>query len=182
MRLLKQLIGVFAVLAVLGGLLMLFSFDIFKIQWVSFMGIQPSYGSMENPLPVPAKSIPVEGPAYIPGLGSPVNPVPADEVSVTRGAEIFALNCKMCHGDGTGNGTVAGFLVKKKPADLTSALIQNKDDGTLFLSISNGIFNPDNSLFPDVHFSGTMPPMNENLTVRDRWDVINFIRTLKAAQ
>jgi mono/diheme cytochrome c family protein len=26
-----------------------------------------------------------------------------------------------------------------------------------------------------------MPPMNENLTVRERWDVINYIRTLKAA-
>ena len=182
MRLFKQLLVVGAVLVVLIGVLTMFSYDIIKIQWVGFMGIQPSHGPMNNPLPVPPKSIPVEGPAYIPGLGAPVNPVPADKVSVTRGAEIFAINCKMCHGDGTGNGTVAAFLAKIKPADLTSAIIQNKDDGTLFISISNGIFNPTNSFFPDIQFSGTMPPMNENLTVRDRWDVINFIRTLKAAQ
>jgi mono/diheme cytochrome c family protein len=25
-----------------------------------------------------------------------------------------------------------------------------------------------------------MPALNENLTVRDRWDVVNYIRTLKA--
>lgn len=182
MRLFKQLIGVFAVLLILGGVLMLFSYDIIKINYVSFMGLQPSFSPMENPLPVPAKSIPVEGAAYIAGAGSPINPVPADQVSVTRGAEIFALNCQMCHGDGTGNGAVSAFLVKIKPADLTGAIVQNKDDGTLFLSISNGIFNPANSLFPEIQFSGSMPPMNENLSVRERWDVINYIRTLKAAQ
>ncbi len=87
----------------------------------------------------------------------------------------------MCHGTtGEGTGTIAAFLVKKKPADLTSILIQSKSDGALFLSISNGIFNPNNTLFPDVEFSGQMPPMNENLTVRERWDVVNYIRTLKA--
>jgi mono/diheme cytochrome c family protein len=26
---------------------------------------------------------------------------------------------------------------------------------------------------------GAMPALNENLTVRERWDVVNFIRTLK---
>jgi len=25
-----------------------------------------------------------------------------------------------------------------------------------------------------------MPALNENLTVRERWDVVNYIRTLKA--
>jgi mono/diheme cytochrome c family protein len=164
------------------GALALFAFDVVKIDWLSFMEIQPSYGAQEQPLAVPAQSIPVEGAAYIPGNGAPTNPVPADETSIARGAELFNINCTQCHGvDGKGNGTVAAFLVKKKPADLTSGLIQSKSDGTLFLSITNGIFNPNNTLFPDVKFSGQMPPMNENLTVRERWDVINYIRTLKAA-
>jgi len=181
MRLFKQLVGVFAVLGLLAGALMIFSFDVIKIQWVSFMGLQPSYAVQEQPRPVPAQSIPVEGAAYIPGNGAPANPVPADETSVARGQEIFAINCVMCHGvTGEGNGTIAAFLVKKKPANLTTDLVQNKSDGALFLSISNGIFNPNNSLFPDVEFSGQMPPMNENLTVRERWDVVNYIRTLKA--
>jgi len=109
----------------------------------------------------------VEGPAYIPGNGAPTNPVPADKTSIARGAELFNINCKMCHGEtGQGTGTIAAFLIKKKPADLTSLLVQSKSDGTLFLTISNGF--------------GFMPPMNENFTVRERWDLVNYVRTLKA--
>jgi mono/diheme cytochrome c family protein len=181
MRLFKQLIGVFAVIGLVIGALAIFAFDVIKIDWIVFMEIQDSFGSQEKPLVVPAQSIPVEGAAYISGAGAPTNPVPADETSLARGAQLFAINCVMCHGEtGQGTGTIAAFLVKKKPADLTSALVQTKSDGTLFLSISNGIFNPNNTLFPDVKFSGQMPPMNENLTVRERWDVVNYIRTLKA--
>lgn len=182
MRLFKQLLGVFAVLAILAGVLMTFSYDVIKIQWVGFMGIQPSFGTQEQPLAVPARSIPVEGAAYIPGNGAPANPVVADEVSISRGAELYSIHCAMCHGqNGEGNGTISAFLIKKKPANLTSEVVQNKNDGSLFLSISNGVFNPNNTLFPAVEFSGQMPPLSENLTVRERWDVVNYIRTLTAA-
>ncbi|MBE0670527.1 MAG: cytochrome c [Anaerolineales bacterium] len=188
MRLFKQLVGVFAVLGVLVGALMIFAYDVIKIDWIVFMEIQPSFGNQDvdmvtgaGPLPVPAQSIPVEGAAYIPGEGAPTNPVPADETSIARGAQLYSIHCQMCHGDGgQGNGTISAFLVKKKPANLTSDLVQSKTDGSLFLTISNGIFNPNNSLFPDVEFSGQMPPLNENLTVRERWDVVNYIRTLQA--
>jgi mono/diheme cytochrome c family protein len=182
MRLFKQLLGVFAALALLVGVLMIFAYDVIKIDWIVFMEIQPSYGTQEKPLQPPAQSIPVEGPAYIPGEGAPANPVIADDTSVARGAELYNINCKMCHGEvGQGNGPIAAFLVKKKPADLTSELVQSKSDGDLFLVISYGIYNPNNTLFPGTEFSGQMPPLNENLTVRERWDVVNYIRTLKAA-
>jgi mono/diheme cytochrome c family protein len=177
---LKRLLMIFLVAGVGFAIVMLFTYDIIKIEWVGFMELQPSYGTQEEPRPIPAQSIPVEGPAYIPGAGAPVNPVPADETSIARGAQLFAIHCQMCHGEtGEGNGTISAFLVKKKPANLTSELVQNKSDGNLFLTISNGIFNPNNTLFPSVEFSGQMPPLNENLTVRERWDVVNFIRTLK---
>lgn len=183
MRLFKQLVAVFAVLLVLVGALGIFAFDVIKIDWISFMEIQASFGAQEKPLAVPAQSIPVEGAAYIPGNGAPTNPVPADETSIARGAQLFATHCQMCHGEtGEGNGTVSAFLVKKKPTDLTSDTVQGKSDGSLFLTISNGIFNPNNSLFPNIQFSGQMPPLNENLNVRERWDVVNYIRTLKAAE
>src|SRR3990172_3723237 len=183
MRLFKQLVAVFAVLGVLIGGLMIFAYDVIKIDWVVFMEIQPSYGTQEQPRAIPAQSIPVEGAAYIPGAGAPANPVPADETSIARGAQLFAIHCQMCHGEtGEGNGTISAFLVKKKPANLTSELVQSKSDGNLFLTISNGIFNPNNSLFPDIQFSGQMPPLNENLTVRERWDVVNYIRTLTTVE
>lgn len=183
MRLFKQLVVVFAVLAALLGVLMVFAYDVIKIDWVGFMEIQPSFDNQEQPLAVPARSIPVEGAAYLPGMGEPVNPVPADAISIARGAELYQINCKMCHGDaGHGDGTVAAFLVKKKPTDLSSDDVQAKSDGSMFLTISNGIWNPNNTLFPKRQFSGQMPPLNENLSVRERWDLVNYIRTLNAGQ
>jgi mono/diheme cytochrome c family protein len=170
MRLLKQLFWVFLTLGILFGILELFMFDIIKIDWVSFMEIQPSYRPMENPLPPPSQSVPVEGAITIPGLGAPQNPTPADEASLARGAELFAINCQMCHGvTGQGNGPVAPFLIQFKPADLTSDIVQSKSDGSFFLTISNGV-------------DGRMPALNENLTVSERWDVVNFVRTLQPAE
>ena len=75
MRLFKQLVVVFAALGVLVGALMIFAYDVIKIDWIVFMEIQDSYTTQEQPLSVPAQSIPVEGAAYIPGEGAPVNPV-----------------------------------------------------------------------------------------------------------
>jgi mono/diheme cytochrome c family protein len=170
MRLLKQLFWVFATLGVLFGVLVLFSYDVIKIDWVSFMEIQPSYRPMENPLPPPDHSIPIEGAISIPNMGAPDNPTSADDASVTRGAELFALHCQMCHGvTGEGNGPIAPFLIKFKPANLTTEVVQSKSDGSIFLTLTDGV-------------DGRMPALNENLTVSERWDVVNFIRTLKKAE
>ena len=160
----------FAVLAIIGlvaiAISLIFSEDIIKIQWTSFMGISPAQQPMEHPLPVPAQSIPIEGPAYIANRGAPTNPVPADATSLARGAELFHINCTACHGeDGKGTGPVSAFLKPKKPSDLTSPAIQFLSDGAIFMVITNG--RP-----------GAMPALNENLTVRERWDIVNFIRTL----
>jgi len=169
MRLLKQLFSVFLVLGVLFGVLLLFTYDVIKIDWPSFMEIQPSYRQMENPLPVPERSIPVEGAIYIPNMGAPENPSTVDEASLTRGAELYAIHCQMCHGpEGKGNGSVSAFLANK-PANFTSEVVQSKSDGSFFLSISYGV-------------DGRMPALNENLTVSERWDVVNFLRTLKLAK
>jgi len=182
MRLFKQLLGVFAAVMLIITMLAVFAFDVVKIDWVVFMEIQDSFGTQEEPRAVPAQSIPIEGPAYLPGV-EPTNPVMADDVSVSRGAQLFSINCSQCHGiDGTGSGTIAAFLVKKKPADLTGEAAQGLSDGQIFMTITDGVFNAENSLFPDVEFSGQCPPLNENLSVRERWDVVNYVRTLKATQ
>ena len=165
MRLFRQLFGVFTVLGFLLAVTLLFTYDIIKIEWISFMEIQPAYRQMENPLPVPARSIPIEGPIAIPGMGVPDNPVEADEDSMTRGGELYDIHCKMCHGaTGEGNGPIAPFLANK-PANLTSPVVQSKSDGSVFLTITNGV-------------EGKMPPLNENLLVQERWDLVNFVRTL----
>ena len=165
MRLLRQLFWVFTVLGFLFAVTLIFTYDIIKIEWISFMEIQPSHRQMEDPLPVPERSIPIEGPIAIPGLGAPENPIEADEASITRGAELYAIHCQMCHGQtAEGNGPIAPFLANR-PANLTSPVVQSKSDGSLFLTITDGV-------------AGKMPPLNENLIVSERWDLVNFIRTL----
>jgi hypothetical protein len=180
MRLLRQLAVVFTALGILASIILIFSFDILKIEYVVFMEIQPSFDDQEAPLAVPARSIPVDGYAYVPNT-VPENPVPADESSVARGAQLYQINCAVCHGvTGTETTTVSSFFVKVKPTNLASEQAQSLSDGEIFLTITNGKFNPNNSLFPDVQFSGQCPPLNENLTIRERWDIVNFIRTLAA--
>ena len=144
----------------------IFAYDVIKIDWVSFMEIQPAFQPMYQPLPVPADSVPIEGSVLVPSVGVPLNPVTNNAASVARGAELYHINCIHCHGPlGKGDGTVAIYL-KNRPADLTSLPVQALSDGGIFLTISNGV-------------QGKMPALNENLLARERWDVVNYVRTLK---
>jgi mono/diheme cytochrome c family protein len=164
----RRLAMIFAAAGLALAVMLLFTYDIIKIEWPSFMEIQPSYRPMENPLPVPASSIPIEGPVAIPGMLPPENPVEADEASIARGGELYAIHCQMCHGQtAEGNGPIGPFLANK-PANLTSPVVQSKSDGSIFLTITNGV-------------EGKMPPLNENLTVPERWDLVNYLRTITAA-
>jgi mono/diheme cytochrome c family protein len=162
----KRVAIVTIALTVLVALVTLLAYDVLKFDFIGFMEIQPSYRPMEDPLPIPAGSIPIEGAAFIPGLGAPDNPIEIDETSIERGRILYEINCAQCHGlTGEGNGPVAPFLVNKKPANLQLDATQQKSDGTLYLTISNGV--------PEA-----MPALNENLSVRERWDIVNFLRTL----
>ena len=162
----KRLVILAAVVFVLVGTLMLFTFNVIRIERISFMEVQPSFRPMEDPLPIPPLSIPVEGAAFVLGMGAPVNPIEADEISLQRGELLYGVNCAVCHGvSGQANGPITPFLAKKKPADHSSDVVQTKSDGALFMVISYGV-------------PGSMPALNENLNVRERWDVVNYMRTL----
>ncbi len=74
-------------------------------------------------------------------------------------------NCVTCHGaGGKGDGPAAAALPAPKPADWTSAKVQAESDGELFWKISTG--------------RGAMPPW-KHLPDKDRWEIVNYIRTLK---
>ncbi|MFN2169788.1 MAG: c-type cytochrome, partial [Anaerolineae bacterium] len=81
-----------------------------------------------------------------------------------RGEVLFGIDCVICHGaSGTGNGSLSGFF-SPKPADLTGEDVQGSADADIFLVISQG--------------RGSMPSLAENLSVVDRWDVVNFVHSL----
>lgn len=98
---------------------------------------------------------------------SVVNPIEATDESIAAGADVFATNCATCHGDnGEGDGP-AGVALDPPPANLHQVHVQENSDGALFHIISNGV-------------EGTgMPAWEDALSEDDRWNVINFIRTLE---
>jgi len=144
---------------------LLFTYEIIDINWISFMEIQESFQPQENPLPLPAASVPIDGANVAAGV-DPANPVARDEASLQRGQEYFRINCALCHGpEGQGNGSFAAFL-QNKPSNLTEGHAVGMSDGQIFRVISNGV-------------EGSMPAMRENLRIQDRWDVVNFVRSLQ---
>jgi mono/diheme cytochrome c family protein len=166
MSLAKKFLITLVIVIVPLGIGLLFTYQVIDIQWISFMEIQPAYRPMEDPRQIPPNAVPVQGVAFLPNVGSPQNPVQADQNSVARGQYLYGINCALCHGPlGKGDGPVAEKLARK-PANLTGPNVTQIDDGTIFLVISNGV-------------PGTMPPLRENLAVGDRWDVVNYVRTLK---
>ncbi len=164
----KRLILVLGLLTIPLAIGLLFTYDVIKIDWVSFMEIQSSYRPMEDPIVLPARSVPIQGVAYIPELGVPINPVAAESDSLTRGKKYYDTACALCHGDtGAGNGNFSGFLNKFPPANLLDEDRLSLSDGAIFVTITDGV-------------PGRMPHLRENLpTTEMRWDVVNYIRLLQ---
>jgi mono/diheme cytochrome c family protein len=164
----KRLIILLGLVTLPLALGLLFTYDVIKIDWVSFMEIQSSYRPMEDPLPLPARSVPIEGVAYIPELGVPVNPVAAESDSLTSGKKLFETSCALCHGvSGEGDGSFSGFLSKFPPVSLVDVNRKSLSDGAIFMTITDGV-------------PGRMPHLRENLpTAEMRWDVVNYVRLLQ---
>ena len=169
MAVMKRLLIVLGIIASPIILGLLFTYDIVKLEWISFMEIQPSYRPMEDPLPLPEQSVPIQGAVIIPELGAPVNTSTADETSITRGKALFNTHCALCHGPNLdGNGTFSGFL-QNKPSNLLTGNSVNASDGYIFVVISNGL-------------AGKMPAMVQNLPGSEsRWDVVNYVRSIQRA-
>jgi putative copper export protein/mono/diheme cytochrome c family protein/peroxiredoxin len=96
-------------------------------------------------------------------------PVPYTALSITRGLELYGIHCSACHGrSGMGDGPAAPNL-PRPPADLTAPHTAQHTAGDIFWWLTHGIPG-----------SG-MPGFGDTLSVEDRWDLINFVRALSAA-
>lgn len=96
--------------------------------------------------------------------------VPYSALSIAKGADIYRHHCAVCHGDsGYGDGPGARGLAKK-PADLTAKHTADHTAGDLFWWLTHGIKG------------SPMPGFKERLSEEERWDLINFLRALAAAE
>jgi hypothetical protein len=99
---------------------LLFTYEILKIPFTTDMQNQISINYQESPRRLPPEgAVPVQGLAIIPDE-FPVNPIPADEVSLQRGKILYDIHCRICHGEnGHGDGPLADHF-ERTPENLTS--------------------------------------------------------------
>jgi mono/diheme cytochrome c family protein len=146
-------------------LALLFWYDVIPFNFPSNMVDQDSFGFEQGPrLAAPAESVPIQGLAVI--ANQPASsPLPASPDSLQRGTVLYNINCLGCHGPtGVGNGPT-GVFFNPRPFDLGSASVQSLSSEQIFMVISQGFEN--------------MPTLAENLRPSERWDVENYVRTLK---
>ena len=92
------------------------------------------------------------------------NPIPADARSIAAGKTDYQKQCQSCHGaSGKGDGPRAADL-KTSPSDLSDSGLWSQSDGELYWKISEG--------------RRPMPTFSKLLTDEQRWNVINYVRTL----
>jgi mono/diheme cytochrome c family protein len=92
------------------------------------------------------------------------NPVGASEESIKAGEKVYAKYCIKCHGKtGNGDGPDATDL-GLDPTRFSDPELQSQSDGSFYWKITVG--------------KRPMPGYKTRLSERDRWNVINYIRTL----
>jgi len=99
--------------------------------------------------------------AELKGLKNPIAKA-ALPASVERGAAIYKEQCASCHGDtGLGDGADGLYFVPPPP----KLLSLKQGDAELFVKVTKG--------------RGNMESLEKKLSVAQRWDVVNYVKTLK---
>jgi mono/diheme cytochrome c family protein len=92
------------------------------------------------------------------------NPIAVNQASLAAGQKIYARRCLACHGQkGNGDGPDAVDL-GIHPAKFSDPRLREETDGALFWKITVG--------------KKPMPDYGRRLSPTDRWNVINYLRTL----
>ncbi len=102
-------------------------------------------------------------------LASLENPVPADEVSLARGQELYMRYCVVCHGPA---GIGAEAYIQEKWLALAA----------YNLALDPVAGYPDGYIYGMIRVGrGLMPAYGHQITHFDRWNIVNYVRQLQAA-
>jgi len=111
------------------------------------------------------KAISIFGPAS-PEIPAITSPIASSQESRGRGKQVFEKNCATCHGlNGSGQGPAAHGITTFPRQLWAWNNTDSSTDGYLYWFITNG--------------RNEMPPWGLVLSENERWDVINYIKTLK---
>ena len=132
----------------------------------------PAFRSQEEPARLaPAASVPTKGVEHVPLPGSAAaaglhNPEKVTDFSLLTGKELYGIYCTPCHGaSGKGDGPVAKKFVPT-PVDISAT--------------GHGSHHPEGDLFAVLtHGKNGMPAFRSDLTAKERWLVVAFLKTLK---
>jgi mono/diheme cytochrome c family protein len=151
---------------------------IHRVGWFSTMVTQRSIRPYAKLRP------PVEGTVPVTGLTAVVDADAAERIanprtrtseSVNRGKFVYETYCLVCHGEtGRGDGPVssAGGGPFAGVRSLVTDTVARRSDGYLYGVIVNA----------QVMGRGLMPRYGDKIAGADRWDLVNYIRTLQALE
>ncbi|MFQ5458613.1 MAG: c-type cytochrome [Myxococcota bacterium] len=120
-------------------------------------------------LPVPG-TVPIDGgdfPVTLVNADQFIsNPLTGDARSAERGKQLFTTFCTPCHG---ADGLTRGPVGAKFPfvRSLITAQARGYTDAYIYTMIRNG--------------RGLMPRYGSRVTVDERWDLVNYVRSLQAS-
>ena len=143
-----------------------------SLPWSWDMWSQESIKPYEEPVIFPRNSISTDGEQTKLGDRSKVElikrgPIPRSGESVARGEKVYKEQCAVCHGPG---GLGDGIIIKKGlgfyPVNLTTPAVAQRTDGYIYAYIRYG-------------GKVMMPSYSENISERDAWHVVNYVRKLQ---
>ena len=92
------------------------------------------------------------------------NPVAPTQQSIAAGQKIYSKTCAMCHGKTGDADGPAVIELNIHPAKLSDPKLATESDGSVFWKISTG--------------KKPMPAYGKRLSDTDRWNLVNYVRTL----
>jgi len=92
------------------------------------------------------------------------NPIAPTQQSIAAGQKIYSKTCVMCHGKTGDADGPAVIELNIHPAKLSDPQLATEPDGSLFWKITTG--------------KKPMPAYGKRLSDTDRWNLVNYIRTL----
>ena len=92
------------------------------------------------------------------------NPIAPTQDSIAAGQKIYSKTCFLCHGKSGDADGPAVIELNIHPARLSNPQLDTESDGALFWKITTG--------------KKPMPAYGKRLSETDRWNLVNYIRTL----